>query len=80
MTNKFLEKLANRVKELGEVKTMSDWVCQNTTIKGKPFSVDGSHLFQKAILDDMHPNLCVKKVAQVGLSEVSIRKAINEAW
>lgn len=76
MTNKFLEKLTNRMKELGEVKTMSDWVCQNTTIKGKPFSVDGSHLFQKAILDDMHPNLCVKKVAQVGLSEVSIRKAI----
>lgn len=54
--------------------TMGDWICENTTIRGKKFSFD-RYPFQKAIADDMHPNMDVIKCSQVGLSEVEIRKA-----
>lgn len=74
--NKFFENLQNKIEQSKKVESVSDWVCANTTRSGKPFSVSGSHLFQKAILDDMHPNLCVKKLSQVGITEVSVRKAI----
>lgn len=55
--------------------TMTDWVCANTTIRGQPFGLKG-YEFQKQILDDMHPNMDVKKCSQVGLTEVEIRKVL----
>lgn len=54
-------------------KSMGDWICANTHLKKRPFSFDG-HGFQKAIADDMHPNMSVKKCSQIGLTEVQIRK------
>src|SRR3546814_7839137 len=30
--------------------------------------------FQRAIADDMHPSMYVKKMSQIGLTEISIRK------
>ncbi|KGM36139.1 phage terminase large subunit family protein [Inquilinus limosus] len=56
--------------------SMTDWVEKNTTIKGRPFSIKG-YEFQRAILDDMHPNLDVIKCSQVGLTEVQIRKMLG---
>lgn len=53
----------------------SQWVSKNTTLAGKPFSFEG-YEFQKAILDDMHENMCVVKISQTGLTEISIRKAL----
>lgn len=53
--------------------SMGDWICQNTTIKKRPFSFE-HYEFQRAITDDMHPDLSVIKCSQIGLSEVQIRK------
>ena len=52
----------------------SDWVCKNTTFKGLPFNFK-KYPFQKAIVDDMHPNLSCIKPSQQGLTEVQMRKA-----
>lgn len=52
---------------------MGEWICNNTKIKGRPFSFK-HYEFQKAIADDMHPNLSVIKCSQIGLTEVQIRK------
>jgi hypothetical protein len=53
--------------------SMGDWLCANTTHKKKPFSF-ADYPFQKAIADDMHQNLSVKKCSQIGLTEIQIRK------
>lgn len=55
--------------------SVSDWVMKNTTLLGRPFSLKG-YEFQRAILNDMHPNMDVIKISQVGLTEVSIRKML----
>lgn len=57
-------------------QSMGDWICANTTIKKRPFSFDG-YEFQRAIADDMHPNMWVKKCSQIGLTEVQIRKYLG---
>jgi len=54
---------------------MGSWIMANTTIKKRPFNFLDYH-FQKAIADDMHPDMSVKKCSQVGLTEVQIRKAL----
>lgn len=58
--------------------SMTDWASKHTTIKGRPFSVRG-YEFQRAIMDDFHPNMDVIKCSQVGLTEVQIRKALGFA-
>lgn len=54
-------------------QSMADWIAANTTHKKRPFSYD-RHPFQRAIADDMHRNLSVKKCSQIGLTEIQIRK------
>lgn len=54
-------------------QSMGDWICANTTIKKRPFSFE-DYAFQKAIADDMHPDLSCKKCSQIGLTEVQLRK------
>jgi len=56
--------------------SMSDWVIENTTLKGRPFSFKG-YEFQKQIVDDLHPDLVVIKCSQVGLTETQIRKILG---
>lgn len=55
--------------------SMSEWIEKNTTLKKRPFSFKG-YEFQRKIVDDMHPDLHVVKISQVGLTEVQIRKAL----
>ena len=74
-TNEFLERLKSRIKSSRSNETVVEWVCNNTTLKGKPFSLK-RHKFQEAILNDMHPNLTIKKLSQMGISEISIRKSL----
>lgn len=73
----FYEELYQAVRlrfgDVNSTQSMGDWICSNTTIKKRPFSYDG-YWFQKAIADDMHPRLAVKKCSQIGLTEVQIRK------
>jgi hypothetical protein len=54
-------------------QSMGEWITANTTLKKRPFSFQ-DYPFQKAIADDMHSNLSVKKCSQVGLTEVQLRK------
>jgi len=48
-------------------QAMGDWICANTSIKKRPMSFE-DYQFQKAIADDMHPDLSVKKCSQIGLA------------
>lgn len=53
----------------------STWLEKNTRLKGRPFS-HTRYEFQRAIVDDLHPNMDVEKCSQVGLTEVQIRKML----
>lgn len=55
--------------------TNTEWLQQNTTLKGKPFTIKGFE-FQRAILDDQSRNMCVQKPSQTGLTETQIRKTL----
>lgn len=55
---------------------MSEWIEKNTTLKKRPFTF-GDYAFQRKIADDMHQNLNVIKISQVGLTEIQIRKALG---
>jgi hypothetical protein len=62
-----------RFGDVNASQSMGDWIATNTTLKKRPFSYEG-YAFQRAIADDMHNNLTVKKCSQIGLTEVQIRK------
>jgi Phage terminase large subunit (GpA) len=51
-------------------------VSKNTRLKRKPFSFEG-HEFQRAIIDDMHREMCCIKSSQLGLSESQLRKNLG---
>lgn len=55
--------------------TTGDWICANTRSKGLPFKFEG-YEFQREIVNDLHPNLDVMKISQVGLTEIQMRKAL----
>lgn len=80
MNNQFASNLFQKASERFSVDslsmTMSEWVEKNTTLKKRPFSLKG-YEFQRAICDDMHPDLNVIKISQVGLTEIQIRKALG---
>lgn len=71
----FLEQAHERFSIDAANMSMSEWVCKNTTLRNRPFSLKG-YEFQEKILDDMHPNLSVIKISQVGMTEIQIRKAL----
>lgn len=77
--NQFASKLSNRLENRfardSDSKTNTEWLCEHTTLRGRPFSVK-DYEFQRAIIDDEHPNLSVIKPSQVGLTEAQIRKAL----
>lgn len=76
VTNEFLERLQKRIVASRSSETVAEWVCNNTSLSsGAHFSLK-RHKFQEAILNDMHPNLTVKKLSQMGITEISIRKAL----
>lgn len=53
-------------------KDVADWIEANTFINGKPFRFAG-HEYQKRILQEDSPEIVVKKSAQTGISEMSLR-------
>ena len=79
MSNRFADDLLGKYDERFSVDSLNmsytDWVCKNTTIKKRPFTLK-NYEFQRAILDDMHSNLSCIKISQVGLTEIQIRKAL----
>lgn len=76
MKNPHIDSLIEKLENLHSSTSMADWICQNTTLAGAPFSFK-RHEFQRQILDDLHPHLCCKKLSQVGLTEGQVRKTIG---
>lgn len=74
-TQELLRRIENRFSIDTREMSLGDWICANTHIRGKPFTFD-RYPFQKAICDDLHPNVDVIKPSQVGLTEVQIRKSL----
>jgi hypothetical protein len=77
--NDHLKELLGRIQNRYSVDSvemsMGEWLCQNTTLRGRPFSFK-RYPFQRAIADDLHPNMDVIKPSQVGLSEIQVRKSL----
>ena len=71
----FRERMTGFVNELVNPMSYYDWVNQNTTIGGAPFTCD-RYPFQKDILNDMSLELQCIKPSQIGLTEVQLRKAL----
>lgn len=69
----FLSRLEARFAEDRQSMSYSAWICANTRLRKKPFSFEG-YWFQKQIADDMHPDLSVIKLSQVGMTEIQLRK------
>lgn len=63
----FVEGLKSRYPIDGAEMPASEWIQANTRLAGKPFRFK-DYEFQKAIVDDYHPDLCVIKPSQVGLA------------
>lgn len=74
-----IKELVARIDARHSIETadmsMGDWICKNTRLRSRPFSFN-RYPFQKAITDDMHPNMDVTKPSQVGLTEIQVRKAL----
>lgn len=79
MSNTFASQLLEKIDERFSIDSLnmsySDWICKNTTLRSRPFSLE-DYEFQRQIVDDMHPNLSCIKISQVGLTEIQIRKAL----
>jgi hypothetical protein len=74
-TSDLLHILESRYSVESAGMTTGEWICANTTHRSKPFSFKG-YEFQRAIADDLHPELDCIKISQVGLSEIQQRKAL----
>jgi hypothetical protein len=72
----FLQELQERYSLNNLQMPTGEWVCKNTTLKGATFNTN-RYPFQKQILDDMHQSVVVKKVSQVGLTEIQMRKVVS---
>lgn len=72
----FVTGLESRFTDDKSTMSMSEWIVSNTHLRKRPFSFRG-YEFQRQIVDDMHPDLCVIKCSQIGLTEVQIRKFLG---
>lgn len=70
-----VQRIDGRFSRDADTMTLGDWICANTKLRGRPFTFD-RYPFQRAIADDLHPNIDVIKPSQVGLTEIQIRKAL----
>ena len=79
MNNPYIGALLKTVRDRYAVEgagmTTGQWLEANTHHRGLPFSFR-KYGFQRAIADDLHPELDVMKISQVGLSEIQMRKML----
>jgi phage terminase large subunit GpA-like protein len=72
-----LNRLKSSVYKRFSLANVADWVAENTYIKGERFSfVD--HEYQLAILQDPSREIVVRKCSQIGLTELSSRRALAQ--
>jgi hypothetical protein len=75
MKQDFLTRVQSGVRKRSMFGQMSTWMQENVILNGEPFSFK-DHEFQIQIADETRSMVC-KKVAQVGLSQISVQKAIG---
>lgn len=75
MKEDFLTRVKSGVRKKSMFGQMSVWMQENVILNDRPFSFK-DHEFQIQIADETRPMVC-KKVAQVGLSQISAQKAIG---
>jgi hypothetical protein len=73
-----LQGFSDRVAAIADRSTamsrLSEWMQKNLRLNGRPYNFN-KHEMQRAIAEDQHPHKAVKKCAQVGLTELSLRIA-----
>lgn len=75
-SSEFLNRIKDQIAQTSALGRLSDWLVKHTTIKGQPYSFK-NHEFQKDLLDERHPDVCVIKPSQVGLSETVARMTLG---
>lgn len=70
-----LQRLKAGTSQATAISEISRWISDNTYINGKPYSYV-NHEYQQKILDCQAREINVRKCSQIGLSEVSVRKAL----
>lgn len=71
----FHSRIEDKLLRNGVIDKIPEWICENTTLNGKPWSFK-DHEFQVAIArETAHEMVCVK-CSQVGLSELQVRKTL----
>lgn len=79
LARSFLERVRSGLSQTRNLSQLAEWVTNNTRNPKDPSKnwSFADHEFQVDILNDSTNDLVVKKCAQVGLSEVSIRMALG---
>lgn len=72
-----LNRLKNAVFKKLNLGNVVEWVTENTFIKGEKFSFT-DHEYQLAILRDPSREIVVRKCSQIGLTELSARRALAQ--
>lgn len=79
MSNRFLKEFRKRASDHftadSSKMSYSEWISLNTTLNKVPFSFKG-YEFQRQLCDDMHEDLSIIKISQVGATELQLRKAL----
>ena len=75
MTNVFMDSLVAKIRDSKTTISNAEWICENTTLQGKPYSFK-NHEFQIGIVNDTFPRICTIKTSQIGLTECSSRKTL----
>lgn len=71
-----LRRIRTAVLKRHTAASISKWLEEETTYAGQPFSYK-DHEYQQAILSDVSVETNTRKCSQVGISEVSARKALG---
>lgn len=71
-----IQRLKLATTEKLQRKDLGNWVTKNTFLNGKPFSTAG-HEYQTKIMEDDAPEIVIKRSAQIGISEMSLRMTLG---
>lgn len=70
-----LQRLRTGIKQTFSTGLIPNWICNNTKLKGKPFSYK-DHEYQLKIVQDPSPEKITMKCSQIGLSELTFRETL----
>lgn len=70
-----LQRLRTGIKQTFSTDLIPNWICDNTKLKGKPFSYK-DHEYQLKIVQDPSPEKITMKCSQIGLSELTFRETL----